>query len=195
MEKKDQVPNPRELRAQLDQHIGNLRAELTKLGEQQSDAERQRDAILSQPVGVAALVTRAHASIDAVADNYMRRIAETVGATFKRPPTVADMMHEFTPGSASLYIPLRGSSSFLGDYNDEPLSQEAATFLFRDAMKAAAESAIRAATLNADTLSGVDMDDARKRLAELDSKLAKINAKIEAKRAELAELTGTGAAD
>lgn len=179
-----------ELRAQLDQHIATLRADLQKAEQDRDTLETQRSTILAEPVNAAALIARAHSSIDAVADNYLLKISASVGSSLKTAPTVADMLHSFGTGSASLYIPLRGSSSFLGDYNDEPLTQEAATFLFRDALKSAAEQAIRAASLHPETLAGIAMEDATKRLEKIDAKRKENAQKIDALRAAIAELNG-----
>lgn len=194
MTTKDQASAAREMRAKLDAHIAGVRDEMLKHEASLRDIDAQIARVRAEPVGAAALIARAHASIDAVAENYQRKIADSVGLALRKAPTVADMLEPYPPGGASLYIPLRGSSTFLGDYNDEPLTQEAATFLFREEMKQAAERAIRSAKLSDETLAGTDMADAEKRLSKLAAKRKDVAGKLEALREELRELTGDSSA-
>jgi hypothetical protein len=144
-----------------------------------NEISEERAELSAMPVSRESLIARAHREIDIIADDYLQSIVSVAGRKI-RNVTVDELVR--VPGHnrqlMSLSYRLRGSSIQLGDFNTEPLTQGAATFLFRDAMKSAAERQIMALDFSPETDAGISIDVARERLAALDMEASKIHVMI-----------------
>lgn len=157
------------------------------------DIHAEREKIKATPVDRESMILRAHAEIDEFAESYLRKIVNNAGSTTKHKNITVDQLvtgRSRRGGLNSLSFPLRGSGSLLGDFNSEPITQEAATFLFADALKLAARRHIEAMHFPRETDKGIFIEEAEKRLAELDAEEAETNAKMAEITAEIEQIEG-----
>lgn len=151
-----------------------LEQRLKKIGE-------ERAALCAMPVSRESLIARAHMEIDRIADDYLQSIVNSANNKLQNV-TVDELVRGrgHNRPLMSLSYGLRGAGIHLGDFNTEPLTQGAATFLFRDAMKQAAERQIMALNFSPATDVGISIDVARERLTALDMEASQIHVKIRA---------------
>ncbi|MBN4939754.1 hypothetical protein JY409_17065 [Stenotrophomonas maltophilia] len=172
---KNLLPSVSEGRAKLQAAYEEVRA-------CQKTLNAERDILLKLPLAKDDLVAVMHAEIDAAADDYLKMASEKLrddlivrGSPAGRPsPKLCvgdvDGTRKYFRGRMLGQLRMAtGHSEYTSDNPGDPLTQQAATFLFRDEMKRAAAQVVGAVQYpfpNAKSLAEV-----RARLGEIDSEL------------------------
>lgn len=165
-----------------------IRRELAALNGRIDQLQAERVALLKQPITREDYAALIHADIDRLADGYRDLTASKMLARMSldaKPGEPADVQ-------TAMRFPRVGFSSLAGglrdpvrDFDGEPLSQGAATFLFRDDMKRAATEAVNAIKKwpfpNAKPLG-----DSLARIAQIDAELVD----LKAQRTEVVDQSG-----
>ncbi|MBN4938075.1 hypothetical protein JY409_08485 [Stenotrophomonas maltophilia] len=145
----------------------------------------ERDSLLKLPLAKDDLIAVMHAEIDAAADGYLKMAAGKLrddivaqdSSEKQRSPKVCvgDVERTRKHFRGRMLGQLRmatGYSDYTGDNPTDPLTQHAATFLFRDEMKRAAAQVVEA--MQYPFPDAKSLVEVRARLSEIDSELASL---------------------
>ena len=149
------LKNAKDLAAQISDSIASIRQAASDTQNRIADLNREHGNILKSPVTREDYIAMVQAEIDIKADFYRSRAADyfqmalaghSSGACFPAKAEVGVLIRkgqDKQDGRKRLTGNLRGAAGG-GDFDLDPLTQLAATFLLRDEMKRAAAEAINA---------------------------------------------------
>lgn len=182
------VQEARQIRQRVEAFKAEKMAKREPLLKRLDEIEAERARIGASAVDRATLIKRAHEEIDIIADRYLASLVTVNKERCNRPVTVDQILIPSCQELKQLSFMLRNNSRTFGETGGEPLTQDAATFIFRDAMKKAARTQIMALPFPVETDRGVDINSARTRLRELEEEADAIRCQLEVIHAQIEEI-------